>query len=122
MKRQVKQFGQFINEYYFFPQEETKIELGLGQRAKDIAEFLMEIHEIAPTCMITNITTEMNSNPNEPAIVTFQGPQEELDEIDAMVGGIEGEPYRDEDDKGRRGNNGGDDNDYPRWNIKNGEY
>lgn len=81
MKNQVKKFGQFINEGSRFDKE-IHIEMQLGIGAEEMAEYLMMIAETAPDCIIMDIQTEDNGNPNEPAFFTFHGPADQIEALE----------------------------------------
>lgn len=84
MKNQVKRFGQFINEGSRF-EREIHIEMMLGIGAEEMAEYLMMIAETAPDCIIMDIKTEDNGNPNEPAFFTFHGPADQIEALEREI-------------------------------------
>jgi hypothetical protein len=81
MKTQVKNFGQFLNEGSRFDKE-IDIEMVLGIGAAEMAEYLMIIAETAPDCIIMDIQTENNNNPNEPAFFTLHGPADQIEALE----------------------------------------
>ena len=89
MKNTIKKFRQFVNEnsgqrrMYSREEAQVDISMDLGQTAAEMAEFLSHLAEMAPTSLIMEIEAENPSqNPNAGIVLTFAGPQEEIDQLD----------------------------------------
>lgn len=87
MKKQIKRFGQFVNENsrrsYTQHEAQIDIELGLGQTLADMADFLSHLAEIAPSCIVMDIEAEdYEQNPNAGAILTVVGDSYEIGQLE----------------------------------------